>query len=148
MKLHFYVRFHTHFGQTLSILGDADWLGNNKPSNALLMQYLNDDYWHISLDADPFQTARIHYKYLLTYADGFEVIEWGDDREIDISKPGIEEMQLVDTWNFSGEYENVFFTTPFRDTLLKPDETKIRIKSPKAFTHIFRVKAPLLKKNE
>ena len=148
MKLHFYVRFHTHFGQTLRILGDAGWLGNNKPSDALLMQYLNDDYWHISLDADPAQTPHIHYKYLLTYADGFEVIEWGDDREINISKPGIDEIQLVDTWNFSGEYENVFFTTPFHDTLLKPDETKLRIKSPKAFTHIFRVKAPLLKKNE
>jgi 4-alpha-glucanotransferase len=148
MKLHFYVRFHTHFGQTLSILGNIPQLGGNQPAQALLMQYFNDDYWHITLDIDPAQAFRsIYYKYLLTYNDGFQVLEWGDDRQLDLSSAH-EEMQLVDTWNFSGEYENVFFTAPFRDTLLKAEETKIRIKSPRVFTHIFRVKAPLLKKNE
>jgi len=148
MKLHFYVRFHTHFGQALGILGNIPQLGSNQPANALLMQYFNDDYWHITLDIDPAQAFRsIYYKYLLTYDDGFQVLEWGDDRQLDLSSVH-EEMQLVDTWNFSGEYENVFFTTPFRDTLLKAEETNIRIKSPRVFTHIFRVKAPLLKKNE
>ena len=148
MKLHFYVRFHTHFGQTLSISGNTELLGNDKPASAVLMQYLNNDYWHISIETDPSETGHLQYRYLLTYADGFQVIERGGDREVNLSQKGIEEIQLVDTWNFSGDYENVFFTSPFRDTLLKTDETKIRIKSPRRYTHIFRVKAPLLKKHE
>src|SRR5438552_3722658 len=123
MKLHFYVRFHTNFGQTLSVLGNIPVLGQDKPADAILMQYFNNDYWQLSIDIDPAEAARIHYKYVLTYADGFQVIEWGDDREVDISKTGIDEIQLVDTWNYSGEYENVFFTAPFHETLLKPNHT-------------------------
>ncbi|HSC38393.1 MAG TPA: carbohydrate-binding module family 20 domain-containing protein, partial [Chitinophagaceae bacterium] len=70
MKLHFYVRFRTNFGQTLSVLGNTDLLGNDKASDAIPMQYLNNDYWHLSLDANPAQSPRFRYKYMVSYADG------------------------------------------------------------------------------
>ncbi|HEY4150239.1 MAG TPA: 4-alpha-glucanotransferase, partial [Chitinophagaceae bacterium] len=142
------VRFHTDFGQTLSVLGNIPALGQDKPADALLMNYFNNDYWQLSIDIDPLQVSAIHYNYILTYPDGFQVIESGDDREVAVSKGATQDIQLVDTWNYSGEYENVFFTAPFHETLLKPNETKNKVKSPKNITHIFRVKAPLLKKNE
>ncbi len=41
-----------------------------------------------------------------------------------------------------------FYTDPFRKVLLSEHETKVRPKAVKNFTHIFKVKAPLLKKNE
>src|ERR1700748_152005 len=98
MKLHFYVRFHTDFGQTLSVLGNIPALGQDKPADAILMNYFNNDYWQLSIDIDPLQASAIHYKYILTYPDGFQVIEWGDDREVAVSKGGAQDIQLVDTW--------------------------------------------------
>ncbi len=57
MKLHFYVRFHTDFGQTLSVLGNIPALGQDKPADALLMNYFNNDYWQLSIDIDPLQVS-------------------------------------------------------------------------------------------
>jgi len=148
MKLHFYVRFHTTVGQSLSVVGNAEELGNGIVTNMVHMQYLNDEFWHTVVDVDSAKAARLQYKYVLTYADGNEVIEWGNDKDIDLSGTGAGEIQLIDTWNHAGEYENVFFTSPFQETLLKENLTNPKIKSPREFSHIFKVKAPLLKKHE
>jgi 4-alpha-glucanotransferase len=148
MKLHFYVRFHTTVGQTLRVCGNIEELGNGIISAAITMSYLNNDFWHVTVETDNSKTTRIQYKYVLTYADGFDVIEWGSDKEVDLTRSGIEEIQLVDAWNHAGEYENAFLTSAFEETLLREHETSTKHKSPKSFTHIFKVKAPLLKKNE
>jgi len=148
MKLHFYVRFHTEVGQSLHISGNIAALGNGNLEKAFRMTWLNNDFWHGTVETDIAVPSKIHYKYILSYDDGFKVVEWGDDKEIDVVKTGTEEIELVDSWNYAGEYENVFFTAPFQQTLLKENHTRLKIKSPKIFTHIFKVKAPLLQKNE
>ena len=148
MKLHFYVRFHTTVGQSLMVSGNIEELGNNNISAAVPMSYLNNDFWQTTVEVDNSKAIRVQYKYVLVYADGFEVIEWGNDKEADLSKSGIEEIQLVDAWNHAGEYENAFCSVGFEKTLFKENETSAKVKSPKSFTHIFKVKAPLLKKNE
>ncbi len=148
MKLHFYVRFHTKVGQTLHITGNIQELGSHNLAKALPMTWLNNDFWEATLEADLPRLAKIHYKYVLSYDDGFRVIEWGDDKSIEINRPGITEIQLVDSWNYAGEYENAFFTAPFQQTLLKENETRFKPKASKLFTHLFKVKAPLLQKNE
>jgi len=148
MKLHFYVRFHTEAGQSLNISGDIAALGNGNLEKAFRMTWLNNDFWHGTIETDISTPSKIHYKYILSYDDGFKVVEWGNDKEIDVFQPGIEEIELVDSWNYAGEYENVFFTAPFQQTLLKENNTRLKAKSPKTFTHLFKVKAPLLQKNE
>lgn len=148
MKLHFYVRFHTKVGQSLKVSGNIAALGNSSLSAAFPMTWLNNDFWHAVVETGDAHPIKIQYKYVLSYENGFNVIEWGNDKEIDISKAGVEEMELVDSWNYAGEFENAFFTAPFQETLLKENETRLRAKAPKVFTHIFKVKAPLLKKNE
>ncbi len=147
MKVHFYLRFHTTVGQSLSVLGNVKELGNDILAGAIPMNYLNDEFWQLSLDLDT-PAEGIIYKYVLNYSDGFQVIEWGNDKLIQSPKQGIDEIQLVDSWNHAGEYENAFFSLPFQQTLLKESETSSKTKSPKHFTHVFKVKAPLLKKHE
>src|SRR5437016_5312772 len=44
--------------------------------------------------------------------------------------------------------ENAFYTDPVQQILLKEHETAVKAKALKHYTHIFKVKAPLLKKNE
>ncbi len=148
MKIHFYLRFHTKPGQTLWILGNAAELGKGQPGAQVALNYLNSDYWEGIFQIDAKEVAKLNYKYILRNEDGFLVEEWGDDRYIDLGKTGVEEMQVVDTWNHAGEYENAFYTDPFQEVLLKQNETRPKIKAPKTFTHIFKVKAPLLLKNE
>jgi 4-alpha-glucanotransferase len=148
MKVQFYLRFHTEVGQQILISGNIDELGNQDPDQALPMSYMNEEYWHRTLNLDLQQPVKIQYKYVLKYEDGTLVTEWGDDRSFEFPKSEIEEIQVLDTWNHAGEYENAFFTAPFQQILLKHNRRATRARAVKGFTHILKVKAPLLRKDE
>jgi 4-alpha-glucanotransferase len=55
---------------------------------------------------------------------------------------------ITDAWNHAGYFENAFYTEPFQNVLLKKNYTAVKVKEPKNFTHIFRVKTPLLAKGQ
>ena len=84
---------------------------------------------------------------MLRNEDGYTIVEWGSDRVIDASGD-YDEIQVVDTWNHAGEYENVFYCDPYQNILLREDATRTKAKPIKDYSHIFKVKAPLLHKNE
>lgn len=115
---------------------------------AIPMAYLNEEFWEASIKIEMDKAAKIHYKYLLKNKDGEIVPEWGDDRVIEINKDKVKEILVIDTWNHAGEYENVFYSAPFQNSLLKTKHAKSPTKKNKKYTHIFKVKAPLLEKNE
>ncbi|HEY6063857.1 MAG TPA: 4-alpha-glucanotransferase, partial [Chitinophagaceae bacterium] len=149
MKLQFYLRFHTRFGQSLWISGDTEELGNNDPAKALPMDYLNEEFWHSSIEIKRKELQNnISYKYILKNTDGELLYEWGHDRQVDVFRKDLQEVQLVDTWNHAGEYENIFYSDAFHKVLLRSNRTKSKVASDKNFTHVFKVKAPLLKKHE
>lgn len=150
MKLQFNIRFHTEFGQSLWLSGNIDELGNDDPAGVVEMQYLDSEFWNIKIETSGKGLPKegIRYKYLLKTKDGEWVSEWGHDRVIDVSRKDVEAIELLDTWNHAGEFENSFFTAPFNNVLLKQPVPKSKTKPAKDFTHIFRVKAPLLKKHE
>jgi 4-alpha-glucanotransferase len=149
MKLQFYLRFHTKVGESLWISGNAAELGTNEPDLAVAMEFLNDEYWQATVEIKRKDLPEtITYKYYLKNEDGELIGEWGDDRSLDGFKNNLHEVQLIDTWNHAGEYENVFFSLPFKDVLLKRPAPKGKGRQDKSFTHIFKIKAPLLNKNE
>src|SRR6476620_343515 len=145
MKVHFYIRFHTVEGQSLAVYGNISDLGDNHPEKAVLLQYLNHEFWHGTIEIDAALHPKIQYKYLLNNFGTEQVLEGGNDRIVDLSRKGTEEIQIMDTWNHAGDFENVFFTSAFTESLLVDSISKPRVKSPKHFTHIFKIKAPLLK---
>jgi hypothetical protein len=148
MLVHFYIRFQTTFGQSLSISGNHPLLGADDLSAALPMQYLNEELWHVTIEVKDVN-APIRYKYLLRGVDGVWSEEWGNDRVLDHASRPVSEIVLIDTWNFAGEYENAFYTQPFQETLLlKTKKASRKIRWPDAYTHEFRVKAPLLDANQ
>jgi 4-alpha-glucanotransferase len=147
MILSFYARFSTRYGQSLYISGNLPELGNDDLAAAVPMQYFNNEYWHLQLKLPASSSCVIEYRYILREKDGYEIVEWGDDRIIDCDKYTSKDLTLIDTWNHAGQVENAFFTQPFQQVLL-PKHQGIKVKHNKSFTHELKVKAPLLKANE
>ncbi len=147
MTLHFFLRFHSTYGQNFYVTGNIPALGNNDPSKAISLSYMNDEFWHAIVDV-PEDTGTISYKYFIRYADGMESIEWLADRTINTTQITTQEVQLADVWNYTGQFENAFYTQPFTQTLLKPNKLKYPKPVRTLATHIFKVKAPLLKPDE
>jgi 4-alpha-glucanotransferase len=140
MKILFYLRYRTQYGQALFLsIGNDDTL--------IPMEYVDDEYWGASVILGKKQTQPFVYRYHFRDRDGQSRTEWGNDRIIDAGKLKAETIQVIDSWNWAGATENAFFTQPFHDILLKSQSEKPG-KSPSAFTHVFQVKAPLLKKHE
>src|SRR5215469_2284744 len=148
MKVQFYLRFHTKFGESLLVSGNTDELGNDNISSALEMTYVNEQFWEAAVELKPKKIGQLQYKYILKTKEGDIIPEFGNDRTANQAKSGLNEVLFIDTWNHAGEYENAFFTAPFQKTLLHASATNVKVKEVKQPTHIFKVKAPLLKKNE
>ncbi|RYY59120.1 MAG: 4-alpha-glucanotransferase [Chitinophagaceae bacterium] len=150
MNLQFYLRFHTEFGETIWISGETPELGSGDPAKAVPLKYLNNEYWFLSIDVDTKAASGkgIAYKYIFRNRDGEQIAEPGRDRTAVAAGKQVSEIYLIDVWNHAGEYENALFTTAFSEVLLKDHKAGAKLKIPKAYTHIFRVKAPQLKKHE
>lgn len=147
MRIQFYLRFKTSFGQSLWISDNGE-LGTDLIKGAIPMSYLNEDFWVANIKIDKEKASPVHYKYILRNKDGEIIPEFGKDRLIEVPDHGVKEVQIVDTWNHAGEYENVFYSAPFENILLKRPPSKSTARSKQKITHIFKVKAPLLKNNE
>jgi 4-alpha-glucanotransferase len=149
-KFIFQLKFHTKPGESVFITGNHKIFGNNDPAGALPMQYLNDENWVVTVDmnANLVREEGIEYNYLLKHPDNFTIYDWGADKKLTPDLFNYEEVLITDAWNHAGYFNNAFYTEPFQNVLLKPYFTEVKIKQPKKFTHIFRVKAPLLKKGE
>lgn len=147
MKIQFYLRFFTQYGQSLFVTGNCDALGNNDLSAALPMQYLTDEFWTVTVELGKDFENDLQYSYILKNENGEEIQEWGNDRLVEFMKLQVDELTLIDTWNHAGEFENAFFTQPFQEVLL-PKHKENKTRNYKGITHLFKVKAPLLKADE
>lgn len=147
MKIDFYLRFHTKFGQSLAVTGNLLSLGNHNPKKALSLQFLNHDFWYTSVEVDASEYDTLHYHYLFVNEQGEVIPEGENDRIVSLSKKDPSHLVLMDTWNYTGANENAFFSAPFTDVFFN-HKTGPAPKKVKTHTHEFRVKAPLLKASE
>ncbi|MEO8720967.1 MAG: 4-alpha-glucanotransferase, partial [Ginsengibacter sp.] len=147
MKINFYIRYHTVVGEELFITGNNKYLGDNDPSKAIPLHWVNEDFWLVSVDFPEDFDDNIHYKYILVDKKGIEIFDGEENRFVNLSSRRHQFYSIFDTWNAAGNVWNVFFTRAFSKVLLPP-LTKIKITKPKRVNHIFRVKAPLLNSGE
>ena len=146
MKIDFYLRFHTKFGQSLAISGNLAVLGSDELNNALPMRFLSEELWQASIEIDPSENDTLRYRYIFTNERGETIKEAEKERTIDIKKSS-SDLLLLDTWNDASFVENSFYTTPFREVFLS-DRKKYKLRKNNSFTHQFKIKAPLLADNE
>jgi 4-alpha-glucanotransferase len=148
LKLDFYLRFYTHPGQSILLTGNIPELGNGQLHTAIPLDYVNGEFWHASILLTERPAQPISYHYILKNIDGVLTEEGGKDKYIDSPTINSAEIQVIDTWNFAGEFENVFYTSPFREVLLPAHKAVRKAKGKAAATCVFRVKAPLLDAGE
>lgn len=147
MKVIFYIKYHTRFGERLAIAANAPEL---QTANGFIdMQYLNDEYWKLETEINvmglPDQS--LQYKYIFISNDGTKTEEFQDSRSLFVAHDDIAVLKIYDTWNYAGDVANTFSTAPFQKVLL-PQRKASDIKLRKESTHIFSVKAPLINKDE
>lgn len=163
MKLTFRLRYYTRPGQSLFLAGEHPLLGGGDVAKAIPLQFLNGEFWEVSLDWPAVPSERraqaggraapdagaaaqppLTYDYLLRNADGSFVRDWGRDRALVPADYGGDELLIIDSWNDTGAIANAFGTEPFQKVLHEKNYTEIYAQVPAEATHTFRVKTPPL----
>ncbi len=148
IKIHFYIRFSTKYGQSLLLKTNIPDKAGKFEEQTVEMKYLNEVFWTYSLTIDKKIQGAIHYKYLLKGTDGKLHSELYDGKTIDADKITADEIYVTDTWNFEGAAENAWYTAPFRHVLFGAQKPLVKPQPYRGNTHVFKVKAPLLGRNE
>lgn len=146
MRIDLYLRYHTHFGESLSVFGDISELGDNDINAAVPLQYLNEDLWHVSFDIDPSEHKSVNYRYVFVNSRKEIKKEGEKHREINLKKSD-GDLTIYDIWNEEGCYENAFYTAPFTEVFFR-EHKKVKHKKHPEYTHLFKVKAPLATANQ
>jgi 4-alpha-glucanotransferase len=146
MKLTIRLRYKTHFGQTLFVCGKDKWFGGGRQENALPLRYVNEEFWETTLEVPDAERseAPVGYYFLLRNPDGSVLEDFGADRKLDLAEQVGNHVVVIDSWSGLGTVENVFFTEPFRNVLLRRKSGEVQSDPPGGITHVFNVKAPLL----
>ena len=146
MRIDFYLRFSTQFGQKIFINSNLFGSSSSTSTGLLAMSFFNHEFWKSSIELEE-EATFLQYQYILTSENGEQVKEGEKNRIIHLDKIKNDSVVLIDTWNALGSIENAFYTTPFKEVFLD-NNFRSKKKGTKNFTHIFKVKAPLLKSNE
>ncbi len=145
MKLTFKIHFRLHPGQSLFVCGNHPALGDGDHQKALPMQPAGPDAWQAEL-ADVSVNETTPYQYVLRHGDGTFEMDVAQGRAIEPGWKKLRAVTVADSWNAPGFVENVFYTEPFRQVLLRRDPEVVPYSSTCArVTHQFRVRAPLLR---
>lgn len=139
MKIHFYLRYRTQLGESFSILLSD---GRKIP-----LEYLSEEFWHVSAEVNPKADPQLGYYYIFLNTDGEPKYETDPGRLLFIGDMKTGEIAVFDYFNPVGAIENVFATQPFKEISLKEKDHPIARFSSK-YTHIFRIRAPLLRADE
>ncbi|MBN2767092.1 MAG: 4-alpha-glucanotransferase [Paludibacteraceae bacterium] len=147
MKIHFKISYFTYWGQRLLVSGNIPQLGNGDLTKALALSFQHKEDWTGEIELPEMPAEPVRYKYVLfNENNGLYTEEWGDDRILDANPAKTAHLFCFDQWNSPAALENTFSTAPFKNVLM-PDEHSVGEDKTTKFTHVFKVKAPLLSKN-
>jgi 4-alpha-glucanotransferase len=133
----------------MMVSGNIPELGNGDLSKALFLNFQSPEDWYAEIDINRAGVIQLNYKYVLfNDQTGQYTEEWGDDRNVVVDSEKTAHFFCFDAWNSPGSVDNVFLSSPFQEVLLKSDNKVVKSKFPIKFTHVFKVKMPLLNSNE
>jgi 4-alpha-glucanotransferase len=141
-QLQLLLRFRSQPGQLLFISGDHASLGSNDLDQAVALNYLNEDFWQLTVELGG--EKAFNYQYILKSGGNLPVIEWGSR----LFDPSLGANQVcVDTWNEPAHVGNAFNTQPFTKVFF-PSKPSAVAKNKQKTNHNFEVEASLLQPGE
>lgn len=149
MKLHFKISYFTRWGQRLLVIGNIPELGNGDCSKALALNFQFREDWIGEIDIKQADFTELKYKYVLFNESTNQYDEeWGNYRKLDPDCLNFEHYFCFDKWNSPALLENTFLSAPFANVLLRDEHEITGTTKPKKFSHIFKVNASLIPKNQ
>lgn len=149
MKAHFKIQYKTFWGQRILVSGNIQALGNGDYSKAMSLGFAFPESWSGAVEVTAEELAGLKYKYiLLNEQTGHYQEEWGVERTLDLKISLPEYLFFYDQWNAPNALENIFLTAPFQEVILKDQHIISAPELSPKHTHQFKVKAPLLNKNQ
>lgn len=145
MKIHFSIRYKTVWGQRLLVSGNIPALGMGDFQKAMPLGFNFPEEWSGVVEVADDELPLLRYHYLLFNENtGTFTEEWETGRRIPEPDKLPAHLFCFDQWNATNDLGNVFLTAPFKQVLLKDRHASTLLSYPKKYTHIFRVKAPVL----
>ena len=147
MKLTLKINYHTHWGQRLFVSGNIAELGSNNVSNAVEMAFFNGEQWELVIDIKASEINELRYYYFVKDDKGRFIKEWGVKRELLISYQHEYSLVVYDQWKTESNYQNIFYTSPFKDVFFKENlDFKTNKISTDTATHILNIRIPINEK--
>ena len=148
MKIEFRINYYTQWGERIYITGNIPELGSGDATKAVAMNYTSPENWSLEIETDENEHSILEYKYIFkNEQSGKDEEEWGAARNVSL-KRAVDKLTLIDAWNSISDPNNNYLTAPFVDVLLKPNFTPEKGTNETHYSHIFKVKAPMLAKDE
>ena len=145
MLVHFSIPYSTVWGQRLLVTGNISALGNGDFKKGLSLGFTFPEEWTGTVDLTEDEAAHLRYHYAIyNETTGTYTEEWESGRTIPDLEKSPKHVFCYDQWNAANELGNVFMTAPFKQVLLRDRHPSALLQFPKKFTHLFRVKAPVL----
>jgi 4-alpha-glucanotransferase len=107
------VQYWTVFGQQVGVVGSVASLGGGSPAGAPLLHYEDGALWRGRFTvAEP---CVLRYRYFLATDGGGVELEWGPDRELDLTAADAPaHVELRETWRAPGVLSGFFHPTMAR----------------------------------
>ena len=145
MVIQFHLKYKSRYGQAIYIRINNPSAKNSELQREVLMQYLNDEYWHVFIETADFGLKdNIHYTYFVKEEGKDDQPDLCSNRSVSFKKIKAETFDVVDEWQVYPLHENVFFSKPFEQVFNRNMSKGGKKGKPKKLTHIFKVFVPYL----
>ncbi len=145
MIIQFHLKYKTQYGQALYIRINGSSAENITEPIDILMQYLNDEYWHVFVDSEISGLAEgIAYRFFLRENGKEDRYDLRQSKFISFKKIKAGHLDVVDEWQDEPLHENIFASKPFEQVFNNSISKGAKKEKAKKFTHIFKVFVPLL----
>jgi 4-alpha-glucanotransferase len=116
MKLIFYLRYKSEWGQVICLTGSDPALGSWNADHSLQLEYAGHDLWRLEINTEV--TERVEYKYLIKSENGLIRWESGPNRLLEPEEGRT--MIIRDSWMVDMDPDRALLTKVFTEVIMKP----------------------------
>jgi 4-alpha-glucanotransferase len=143
MKVTLRINYHTNWGESISVVGSTEALGNWETTNAFPLYYNGKGDWEAVINFN--EKINFEYKYIVKQANHRPIWEGGPNRVFNCSK--FKQIDIRDYWRPQVDIETPLFSKVFSDVLMQHQPSNdIKINASKVIQ--FNLRAPRVPKGK